>query len=150
MIRLIECPQCRAWEQMVPDEQRWHSQSFIWVQNTGDEAIYRCPDCMVLTISTTIFEADKGERAIMPGPKGTPLFLLLHLENGLVYKNSIFFTKSDAQKEMFEWVSDYDEDLTMEEVEECCEHGYFEAESGEASIFIETNFVRIFGEDYDN
>ena len=40
--RDIECPDCGHWEQMNVDEQRWHSQTFEWIENIDEEAKYKC------------------------------------------------------------------------------------------------------------
>jgi predicted RNA-binding Zn-ribbon protein involved in translation (DUF1610 family) len=40
----IQC-QCGAWEEMNNDEQRWHSQYFLFIDIEGEFAVYRCPEC---------------------------------------------------------------------------------------------------------
>lgn len=45
-VRIIECS-CGQWEELSVDEQRWHTQTFKWIENDGDEAVYECPDCGV-------------------------------------------------------------------------------------------------------
>jgi ferredoxin len=42
---LIECNKCGICEEMSPDQQRWHSQTFKWlrnVRNDSDTAEYEC------------------------------------------------------------------------------------------------------------
>ena len=39
---LIECNKCGICEEMSPDQQRWHSQTFKWLRNISDTAEYEC------------------------------------------------------------------------------------------------------------
>jgi DNA-directed RNA polymerase subunit RPC12/RpoP len=51
--RVIECP-CGFWEELSINDPRWHSHSCTWLENKGDEAIYRCPDCNKILSSKTV------------------------------------------------------------------------------------------------
>jgi hypothetical protein len=59
-VRAIQCSKCGNWEQMDAEDARWHSQTFEWVRNDGDEAEYKCK-CGAL-VRSSILPADREER----------------------------------------------------------------------------------------